>query len=542
MKYKILLVVVVLLAFFLRFYQLGETPVALNIDEVAIGYNAYSILQTGKDEFGKVLTVVFRSYDDFKPPLLIYLTVLPVALLGLTDFAVRLAPAILGVGSVLGVYFLSRELFGKKIGLTAAFLLSISPWHLGLTRAAFEVGAQSFFSVWGLYFFLLWIRSKKVANLILSAAIFSISIYLYQASKVFAPFFVFGLFIIYFRQLLKDKIGMVLFAAIAIVIQIPNILAFNQGGLSRFQGTSVFQNGEAKDQNLSFQTTDWLNRDRISAAVFHPTVLEHSQEILTGYLSHFRPDFLFLGRSGAYNNYFPQFGLMYLWEAPFLLAGLYFLFSLNKKTAALVLVFGVLLSPLPAAMTYGVPNPIRSGIILPFPQIITGVGIVGILTWLRKNKGRGLAAIGAGSLIIIVSYGLLFFQHQVYWHDRKDNSKSWYFGYRQAAEDANLLSKNYSHVVVSTALGQPHEFFLYYLKYNPVTYQTVDGGTVSGGYSEDKNHFGKFIFRPIKWEQDKNLPSTLFVGQPTEFAPEAKFLSKVNYLDGKPAMYLVGNK
>lgn len=80
MKYKILLVVVVLLAFFLRFYQLGETPVALNIDEVAIGYNAYSILQTGKDEFGKVLPVVFRSYDDFKPPLLIYLTVLPVAL------------------------------------------------------------------------------------------------------------------------------------------------------------------------------------------------------------------------------------------------------------------------------------------------------------------------------------------------------------------------------------------------------------------------------------------------------------------------------
>ena len=297
MKYKILLVVVVLLAFFLRFYQLGETPVALNIDEVAIGYNAYSILQTGKDEFGKVLPVVFRSYDDFKPPLLIYLTVLPVALLGLTDFAVRLAPAILGVGSVLGVYFLSRELFGKKIGLTAAFLLSISPWHLGLTRAAFEVGAQSFFSVWGLYFFLLWIRSKKVANLILSAAIFSISIYLYHVSKVFAPFFVFGLFIIYFRQLLKDKIGMVLFAAIAIVIQIPNIIAFNQGGLSRFQGTSVFQNGEAKDQNLSFQTTDWLNRDRISAAVFHPTVLEHSQEILTGYLSHFRPDFLFLGRS-----------------------------------------------------------------------------------------------------------------------------------------------------------------------------------------------------------------------------------------------------
>ena len=63
MKFLILFLIVIL-AFLLRFYQLSTNPPGLNLDEVAIGYNAYSILRTGRDEYGKFLPIVFRSHDD----------------------------------------------------------------------------------------------------------------------------------------------------------------------------------------------------------------------------------------------------------------------------------------------------------------------------------------------------------------------------------------------------------------------------------------------------------------------------------------------
>ena len=61
-KWKILLLAgIVLLAFFLRFYKVTEIPPSLNWDEVSIGYNAYSILKTGRDEWGVFLPIHFKA-------------------------------------------------------------------------------------------------------------------------------------------------------------------------------------------------------------------------------------------------------------------------------------------------------------------------------------------------------------------------------------------------------------------------------------------------------------------------------------------------
>src|SRR5437773_2571614 len=102
---------IILLAILLRFYQLGNNPPSIDWDEASTGYNAYSILKTGKDEYGNFLPLSFRSFDDYKPPVYIYLTVPSVAVFGLTEFAVRLPAAIIGVLAVLVIYFLCLEIF-----------------------------------------------------------------------------------------------------------------------------------------------------------------------------------------------------------------------------------------------------------------------------------------------------------------------------------------------------------------------------------------------------------------------------------------------
>ena len=67
-----------LLGFFIRFYHLSSVPNGLYNDETAIGYNAFSILQTGKDEYGTPMPVYFRSFDDYKLPVYIYSTALSI--------------------------------------------------------------------------------------------------------------------------------------------------------------------------------------------------------------------------------------------------------------------------------------------------------------------------------------------------------------------------------------------------------------------------------------------------------------------------------
>src|SRR3972149_424312 len=113
-KGKILLIIIILLAVVLRFWHLGAYP-AFNADEAAIGYNAYSLIETGKDEHGNTWPIHFQSFNDYKPGLYFYLVLPFVKALGLNEWAVRIPGALLGVGTALILYLLVNELFGSKM-------------------------------------------------------------------------------------------------------------------------------------------------------------------------------------------------------------------------------------------------------------------------------------------------------------------------------------------------------------------------------------------------------------------------------------------
>lgn len=80
---KLVLLVIVILSAVLRFYKLDTIPPALSWDEVAVGYNAYTIANWGRDEWGKVFPLVFTSFKDDKHPVHIYITSLFVKLYGM---------------------------------------------------------------------------------------------------------------------------------------------------------------------------------------------------------------------------------------------------------------------------------------------------------------------------------------------------------------------------------------------------------------------------------------------------------------------------
>src|SRR3990167_5685800 len=155
-KEIITLLAIIILAVVLRFYRLGTTPPSLYWDEASLGYNAYSILETGRDEHGEFLPITrFKAFGDYKPPGYIYASVPSIALFGLNEFAVRFPSAFSGILTVILAYLIAKKLFEKEaIALLTSFLLAISPWHLQFSRGAFEANLGLFFSTLGIWLFL----------------------------------------------------------------------------------------------------------------------------------------------------------------------------------------------------------------------------------------------------------------------------------------------------------------------------------------------------------------------------------------------------
>ena len=112
-----------------RLYKIDKIPASVYWDEASIGYNAYSVLQTGRDEWGEFIPLHFRAFGEFKLPVYIYSVVFTESIFGLTPFAVRLPSVIYGLLSVIGLYLVVLKLTNKKLlSLLSSFLFSISPW------------------------------------------------------------------------------------------------------------------------------------------------------------------------------------------------------------------------------------------------------------------------------------------------------------------------------------------------------------------------------------------------------------------------------
>ncbi|KKQ43486.1 MAG: hypothetical protein US60_C0001G0001, partial [Microgenomates group bacterium GW2011_GWC1_37_8] len=122
---NIALLLIILLSFIVRVVGIGKYPVGFTQDEASFGYDAYSLLKTGKDQWGVSFPLVLRSFGDFKLPLYTYLTVPSVAIFGLNEFATRLPNAIFGALAVLATYLMVLEFTkDKKLALVSALFLA----------------------------------------------------------------------------------------------------------------------------------------------------------------------------------------------------------------------------------------------------------------------------------------------------------------------------------------------------------------------------------------------------------------------------------
>jgi len=121
MRNKIILGLITLLSLFLSLYKLNMVPPCLNSDEIAYGYNAFSIMQTGADEHGKFLPLRLESFEDFKLPLYTYILIPFIKIIGVNDLAVRFPNIILACLFPILFYSILKKIFDGRVGLVGAF-------------------------------------------------------------------------------------------------------------------------------------------------------------------------------------------------------------------------------------------------------------------------------------------------------------------------------------------------------------------------------------------------------------------------------------
>ncbi len=535
-KILLFLILIIVLASGLRLWELGKVPSSPDWDEVALGYNAYSIMQTGRDEYGKFLPIILRSFDDYKPALYAYLTIPSISIFGLNVTAVRLPSAVFGILTILAVFFLVKELFKKEnIALLTSFLLAISPWHIQFSRVAFEANVGVALNVFGILFFLK--AFKKPWFLLLSSLIWGLSLHIYQSEKVFVPLLI-GILLLSFRKeflaIGKKYIYTALIIFVIISMPLIHFTLTNKDALSRAKGVSIFSNTSIIEANTEKIARDGMNND-ILGLVLDNRRVEFAKYIVGGYLAHLDLNWLFI-KGDIARHHAPGMGLMYLVELPFLLIGIYSLvFGKFGKTTKMFIVLWFLIVPIPASVTNDVPHAVRAINFLPVLQILTAIGVIYVLEKISNFQIRYLIF---SLFFILFIFNFIYYLNQYFVQQNYFHARYWQYGYEGIVGNIVSTKKNYNKIIVSNTgtMDQSYMFFLFYLKYDPHKYLS-EGGTLTGSI-EGKNKFANFEFRKFNYYEEKES-NILLIGSPFDFQEEFRAIHKVNFPDGKLAIKIV---
>jgi 4-amino-4-deoxy-L-arabinose transferase-like glycosyltransferase len=522
-----LFVGIILLGFVLRIVGLAGHPAGFTPDEASYGYDAYSILKTGKDQWGRSLPLVFRSFGDDKLPAYVYLTVPSIAVFGLNEFSVRLPNAVLGTLAIIVVYFLVKELFkDERLALLSGFLLAISPWHIMLSRGAFEANLTSFFLPLAVLFFLRSFKNQRYLGL--SFLIFLVNIFTYHTARILTPAILLFLIFNYRKELKLNRTFNIsfIFAIVLFLISITGILV----GGSRLASSSISDINFSDGRYLA----QVLGEPSIVSKIFYNKSVYIFIFFIKNYFSYFSPQFLFTNgpAEGTYGMVLGV-GVLYLVEMVFLI-GFIAQFAKERSKEINLLVFWVLISPIPAALTKGpgyAAN--RVAYVIPALVILLALGA----NYIFKQK------LWIYLYLIFLSLNFIYIGEKYLVGQTVNQASDMIYGMDQIV--SNLQTQENKTIIISKSISEPQIYVAFYNKINPVDFQNAskNWNLVNGWVDQQGEYFlQKYVFRSINYYVDSKLPNTVLVGKPEDFPAEIKPDKVVNYPNLKPAYYIIKTK
>lgn len=580
--FDVFLVIILLMASVTRLLQLGNYPPSPYWEEVALGYDAYSLLKTGQDHHGNPWPIVaFESFGDWKPSFYFYVAVPSIAIFGLSVDAVRLPAAVAGIGSVILIGLLPILLYRSKLfesfsklsidlvknlGLWLALLMAIEPWAVIFSRAAWEANFATFLLLLGVT---LWLWSfsatfkKSILLLVCSATAFGIAMYTYHSARLIAP-----LLLLYLEswrwisafQKSKSKIvwkllitHSILVIVLLLLIASPMILSLSNPEVSgRFATENIFTDISIIEESNRLKEID--DNSILSRLFFHRYLL-FARKIVINYTTYFNIDFLF--NTGEENmRHSTGFTGMLFWSELFFLS-VGFLALIRRHRALLVFLMGwLLIALLPATLTTVNPHALRTLPSLPIWILVAGLGVLTTQNWLKRQINQLQALCTslkkiAQSLITLALVGLFLIQFGIFAHyyimiyPKLYAAAWWQYGYEQLFQQLNqiLIKSEYRDlpIFISRERGRPAMYDWFYSKTNPRLVQSAEA-TAKKDQSEFLEFNNKKYIRGLG--EVNQFPAIIAVsleeweGYKVNFGNESRLLGEVTGLDGKTVWYI----
>lgn len=534
---KLIIILLVGVIGFTYLYKLTEIPDSFSNDEAIFGYNAYSLLQTGRDEYGKLLPIISESNGDFKLLLLSYWLIPFVKIFGLNEFAVRLGQVIATFAVLTIVFLLVKKISGNvKLGLLTLFLLSLSPWFIIFGRSACETMISMFFFYLSMYLFLNWDENRKFIWFFLGIVSGTIS-----AIGYYSVWFILMivLLMVFVRSFFvrKNVSSFIVTAALVIIPMVIVATALMASGSARMKQINLLKNS-----NVQALLEEQIREDQQSLPYtvtrgFHNKIAFYPYFVARQFIQTFNVDFLFFSGDTAGTLYVvPYTGVFYLWYLPFLFLGLYYFFrywriSYQKLVVPLLIVAIFFAGSL---SVYGSPSQ-RTIMAAPLLCLIIAYGIY------KSHKLFSTYVVYKAS--IVIGLLLVIFQTGSFLHQYSTHANvhlPWFrnYGDKYMIQAVNHLQKKYQKVV---APETSYSAFYFYNKVDPKIAQAN-----SQQRQDIKNGLGHLIRKeangiilmPIDCPVAGKL-KVLYVCSGTNIPQNARIVEEIRYRDGQPAYTLL---
>ena len=505
MRKLLLLVVILVLGASLRFVGLGRYPQGFSQDEAAKGYNAYSILKTGKDMRGNHIPLRFTDFSDKRPYTIIlytYLLVPSILVFGLNEFSVRLPAAVVGTLTVFVLYLLTKKVFkNDTVGLLAAFLLSISPWHILMSRVGLEAITFPFLFLTSWYILIIGLEKPNFG--ILAAITRVASFYSYQASYVVIPAFLTFFYICYKDRLNRCKNSWRLIVFLVIAGILPLIYLY----IKDFPTMA----GHLRGESLS---------NSVRSEIFLPLAI----------------------LSGIYHYVSPR--LLLLYHIPTLVGFYYGLLLLARdahkekkllcEEVFLLLLLGIVTVPSAFSSNSSIPNITRSIGMIGIVEMLASYGIYRAKDYFSPSFGKLFVfAIFLNSMLMIY-LGYPKYLGSYIWLQ---------YGFKEVVKYVENTGNKYDRIVVTDKANQPFIYFLFYSRFPPERFhkeRVVREYTKHRVPYENVLSFDRYIFCDIS-ECYGKYNNALYIARPNE-VPNVVPLENVR-IEGKEVFsILISNK
>ncbi len=426
----------------LRTVALDRVPPGLNQDEACNGYDAYSLLRTGRDQHGNFLPVAIQAFNDYRMPLFDYSLIVPVALFGLHPASVRLGAVLWGIADIIAVAVVACLLVGLRGAALAVILLALSPWHLPASRFAHEaitaaatvsMGAAAFFAA---------IRLRRPGWLLVSGLMFGLSLYSYSITKAFVPPLLVWMAAVYWKEVSSFRRQAVAALAVFIVCALP-------------QGWAL-----------------WHHYPQMMARYETVSVLNYAWPVrlplmLRSLLINLGPQYLFLSGSPDIGLHPAGYGQLLVAQAAMLFLAICALLDSNFRRVAVFLLGWLVIAALAAVLILPPGHPLHTILMLTPLTLLCSLGMVFLFDLAGATRLARIAAASA-ILLVLAIQGTRFVRS--YFRDYPALAA---FDFQSGLGEAvaHAASVGSSPMVVTLNSNQPYIYVLFFTRYPPAQFQ-----------------------------------------------------------------------